>query len=172
MGATANAPLTRWGENLGAPQGLLSPNVEPAPDLSRSVEMASPSILVKPAFESTTSWAKPSARHGSNPARKDQGAKPYPRRAEIFAPPRQGCIRPFAVSPLPPLQLRYRSSRDQLLQHNKNQQQHADHDLRPPAIQRAVEIDQGLDQTENQHSHQRSGNKPNTAGKQGTADHD
>jgi hypothetical protein len=43
------SPLIRppdlWGENLGAPQGLLSPNVEPAPDLSRTVEMASPSIL-------------------------------------------------------------------------------------------------------------------------------
>ncbi len=52
MDEWANAPLTRWGENLGAPQGLLSPNVEPAPDLSRSVEMASPSILAKPTLES------------------------------------------------------------------------------------------------------------------------
>src|SRR5258708_40293271 len=52
MDEWANAPLTRWGENLGAPQKLLSPNVEPAPDLSRSVEMASPSILANPTLES------------------------------------------------------------------------------------------------------------------------
>ena len=56
-------------------------------------------------FGSRESWAKPSARHGSNPARKDQGAKPDPWRAEILAPPGQGCvppIRPIADSPHTP----------------------------------------------------------------------
>jgi hypothetical protein len=63
-----------------------------------------------------------------------------------------------------PLQLRHRSSRDQLLQHNKNQQQHTDHNLGPPAIQRAVEVDQRLNEAKDQDSHQSARDEPDTAG--------
>ena len=72
-------------------------------------------------------------------------------RAEFFALPFPGPTRRiahsparrFAVTPHQPvsLKLRHRSSGNQLLQDNEDQQQHPNHDLRPPAVQCAVEVD-------------------------------
>ena len=90
-------PLTRWGENL-APQGRLSPNIELAPDLSRSVEMASPSILANPILGSNNILGEAIRTARLKSGAETSGGKPDPRRAEIFAPPGQGCVRPLALS--------------------------------------------------------------------------
>jgi hypothetical protein len=95
-------PLTWWGENLGAPQGLLSPKVEPAPDLSRSVEMASPSIFANPTLEFNHILGEAIRTARLKSGAEKSGTKPDPRRAEILAPPGSGVRSPAPLSPFPP----------------------------------------------------------------------
>ena len=59
--------------------------------------------------------------------------------------------------------------RQATLQGNKNKQQNADGDLRPPGAERAVEVDIGLYQPLDSHAEQRSQHRPHPAAEQRAA---
>jgi hypothetical protein len=92
-GGWVKATQDRWGEELGAPRTWLTAKISRAGFEPRRGCTTSPG-LDRPENDQIMGAAR--RTHGSNPARSSQG-RWYPfSRAEIFAPPILGPIRPFA----------------------------------------------------------------------------
>jgi len=95
-GDAINKPLTRWGEELGAPRMVTTRLNCFAPVLSRAVDVTLSNGIFGTFYghngsgdiRNAQSWH--CARNGSKPARTSSIEQSRPRRAEFFAPPRQG----------------------------------------------------------------------------------